>query len=164
MKSIFKIIIFFSLFLAKNVFAVCPLCTFVVGASLGLSEYIGLDDAISGLWIGGFLLSLVYWTDDFFKRHKINFSGCFLLTFFFYYFFVLFPLYLKGFFSSSLNVIFGFNKLLFGITLGSVLFFLAKFSYDLTKAKRGRVFFPYQKVIVPVCLLLIASFVVYFIV
>ncbi len=42
--------------------AVCPVCIVAVGAGLGLSEYLGIDDSIAGVWIGGMLIALSTWT------------------------------------------------------------------------------------------------------
>ncbi len=37
----------------------CPVCTIAVGAGIGLSRWLGVDDLISGLWIGGLIVSLI---------------------------------------------------------------------------------------------------------
>jgi hypothetical protein len=45
--------VFAGLFFAETASAICPLCTIAVGAGVGLSRWIGVDDAVTGLWIGG---------------------------------------------------------------------------------------------------------------
>lgn len=32
--------------------AVCPVCTVAVGTGVGLSRWLGVDDTITGLWLG----------------------------------------------------------------------------------------------------------------
>ena len=56
MKS-FRKLFYFSLpallaLVALPAQAVCPVCIVAVGAGLGLSEYLGIDDTIAGVWIG----------------------------------------------------------------------------------------------------------------
>lgn len=49
--SIYFIAIFAtSLIFAKKALAVCPICTVAVGAGVGLSRCLGIDDSITGLW------------------------------------------------------------------------------------------------------------------
>jgi len=59
---------------SKPVLAVCPLCTVAVGAGLGVSRVIGIDDAISGIWIGGLIISGGLWMGDFIKKKKWKIS------------------------------------------------------------------------------------------
>ncbi len=32
----------------------CPVCSISIGVGVGLCRYLGIDDLISGVWIGGF--------------------------------------------------------------------------------------------------------------
>ncbi|PIU03715.1 hypothetical protein COT44_01735 [Candidatus Shapirobacteria bacterium CG08_land_8_20_14_0_20_39_18] len=58
------LIIIFSLYLLSltNAFAFCPVCTVAVGAGVGLSRWLGINDTITGLWIGGLTVSISAWT------------------------------------------------------------------------------------------------------
>ena len=47
--------------------AVCPLCVVAIGAGLGLSEYLGIDDTISGSWIGAMLIATAWWNINWFN-------------------------------------------------------------------------------------------------
>lgn len=40
------------------VLAQCPVCTVAIGVGVGLCRYLGIDDLITGLWIGALLLAL----------------------------------------------------------------------------------------------------------
>ena len=68
----------------QKTFAVCPICTVAIGAGVGFTRYIGIDDTITGLWIGGFIVSSGLWLASFLKnkntlyRNSISyFNGCF---------------------------------------------------------------------------------------
>jgi len=67
--------------IAKSAFAVCPVCTVAVGAGLGLAEYFGIDDSISGLWIGALIVSMSIWTINWLNKKEIRFKGRKILIF-----------------------------------------------------------------------------------
>src|SRR3989338_5982677 len=76
--------------------AVCPVCAIAVGAGVGLSRYLGIDDTIAGLWIGGLSLSLSLWTIDWFDRKKIQFKYRAFITTLAYDVLIVVPLYCIG--------------------------------------------------------------------
>ena len=53
---------------------VCPVCVVAIGAGLGLSRWIGIDDVVSSVWIGAFLFAVISWTLEFMKKRKWNFQ------------------------------------------------------------------------------------------
>src|SRR3972149_11759116 len=61
----------FSLF-TREAHAVCPVCTIAVGAGLGISRWLGIDDAVSGVWVGGIILSSSFWLLDWLVKKKIK--------------------------------------------------------------------------------------------
>jgi len=67
-KSMSIIVLSLSMLLTPNAHAVCPICTVAVGAGLGVSRWIGIDDSITGLWIGGLILSSGLWMADFIRK------------------------------------------------------------------------------------------------
>ena len=163
-----KVIYFLSplpLFLALPAKAVCPVCVVAVGAGLGLSEYLGIDDSIAGLWVGGLLFALSVWTYDWLKKKpwaKGWEKALLILSFLFYYVLTIWPLYSYDFIGQAGNVLWGLDKLLLGIIIGSLFFLLASEGYrQLKNANGGKPHFPYQKVAMPVATLAILSFVFY---
>ena len=54
----------------------CPVCTVTVIAGLGISRFLGIDDAVTSLWIGGFILSFSFitinWIDKKWPRLKVQ--------------------------------------------------------------------------------------------
>lgn len=168
MKKLFLIlIVFFSaiFFLVKNTHAVCPVCTIAVGAGIGLSRYLGIDDTITGLWIGGLTVSFIIWTLTFFDKKKIHFPGKKLITLLGYYLLIIIPLYLTGIAGHPLNTLWGIDKLLLGTAIGSIAFFSGSLCYDYLKRKNNnRAYFPFQKVVMPIIPLIILSIIFYFLI
>ncbi len=153
-------------FIALPAKAICPLCIVAVGAGLGLSEYLGIDDTIAGSWIGGLLIALSVWTITWFNKKNWSFGNKKIrdvLVFILYYALVIWPLYTQNFIGNFANQLWGFDKLLLGIVIGSLLFWGTARWYVYLKAKNNnRAFFPFQKIIMPVGALIILSFIFYF--
>ncbi len=173
MKKIFSRRYFlFSLFLllggaffALPVEAVCPLCTVAVGVGIGFSRWLGIDDSITGLWIGGFVVSLIEWTLNWLEKKKYNFRGAGIVVTIGYYLLIVAPLYsmhmLGNFF--SIPYFTWLDKLLLGIIVGSLAFYTgAQWHYFLKEKNNGKVYFSFQKVILPVGSLLLISIIYYF--
>jgi hypothetical protein len=62
---------------ARPAAAVCPVCTVAVGAGLGLAQWLGIDDVLSGVWIGGLIVSLAFWNDAWLVKKMIGYRGLF---------------------------------------------------------------------------------------
>lgn len=156
----------FSLFLALPAKAICPVCVVAVGAGLGLTEYLGIDDTIAGLWIGGLIVSMIIWNINWFNKKNWLFGNKdardILLTIL-YYVLIIWPLMAKGIIGHPLNKLWGFDKLLLSITIGSIAFVIANLSYNYLKKKNNNhAYFPFQKVVMPVGTLTVLSFIFYF--
>ena len=166
-----KIIVFtlsifgLNLLFAKQALAVCPICTIAVGAGVGLSRWLGIDDSITGLWIGGLTVSMITWTLSWFDKKNIHFRGRALVTIIGYYLLIVVPLYFMGIMGNPLNTICdcGLDKLLIGIVVGSIAFwFGAEWYFNLKEKNGGHAYFPFQKVVMPVSPLIIMSLIFYF--
>jgi len=166
-----------SLLLPSFASAVCPVCTVTVTAGVGLCRWLGVDDTISGTWIGGLIISTIIWTLSWLDKKKIPISSRILdvvgikfklrkiLVTLGYYTMVVLPLYFTDIVGHPRNKLWGFDKLLLGIFSGSILFLLGVYLTGYLKKKNnGKVYVPFQNVIIPVSLLVIASIIFYFIV
>ena len=163
MKKIQYILAVLLLLAAKSAYAVCPVCTVAVGAGLGLAEYFGIDDSISGIWIGALIVSMSLWTIDWLDRKNIKFKGRKILIFVGYYVIVILPLWLKGKIGHPFHQICGIDKLLFGIILGSVLFSIGVILHNyLRKRNEKKSYFKGQKIAFAIAPLIIASLILYF--
>jgi len=129
----------------------CPVCAVAVGVGLGLSRWLKIDDAISGLWVGALLVSLSFvfakWTR---KYLTIVYFIFFLLT-------TIIPLYYFNIIGNPKNTLFGIDKLLLGIAAGIILFSGSTLLHTALK----HTYFPFQKVVIPVVTLTLASLILY---
>lgn len=143
--------------------AVCPVCVVVVGAGIGIAEEFGVSDTIIGIWVGAFIIAMAWWTVNWLIKKNWCFKGCGSITFLSYYLLTLVPLYYAGYIGKELNKLWGIDKLLLGVLVGSILFFLGERYHFYLKEKNGnKVYFPFQRVVVPVVALIIATTVFYF--
>jgi hypothetical protein len=147
-----------------NASAQCQVCTLVVGAGVGLSRWLGIDDSISGAWVGGLMVSLILGTLAWMERKRLRFTADWVLAAAVFYLSLLGPLYLTGVIGQCANTLWGFDKLLLGIAVGSVLFFLGAWWYQRIKSHREHAYFPFQKVVMPVAPLIVVSFIFYYLV
>lgn len=161
---IFFVFCLFLLIIPLSVKAVCPICTVAVCASVGLSRWLGVDDTITGLWIGGSNVSLIIWTIGWLNKKNIRFFGRKPLIVIMYYLATILPLNWFNLINHPYNRLWGFDKLISGIVVGSIAFFAGVLSYEYLKKKNNnKAYFPYQKIVMPVGLLIISSFIFYFI-
>lgn len=162
---IYFIVVFMSFVFAQKALAVCPICTVAVGAGVGLSRWLGIDDAITGLWVGGLIVSMITWTEGWLEKKNIRFKGRIFVNILGYYALIIIPLYYSGIIGNPLNTLCacGLDKLLLGIIVGSVGFwFGASWYYFLKEKNQGRAYFPFQKVVMPIGPLIILSIIFYF--
>jgi hypothetical protein len=146
--------------------AVCPVCTVAVAGGVELSRWLGVDDTITGAWIGGLIISLSLWMINWLKKKKINFRGLKIITFVSFYAITLLSFYwLKLIWTENCQKLWGYDKLLVGIAFGSLSFLAGLFlNLYLKKINHGKAYFPFQKVVLPVFSLIIVSLIFHFIV
>jgi len=163
MYRIFGLIIIFLLG-TKQTLAACPVCVIAVGAGVSLSRWLGVDDLISGLWIGAFMASLVVWTIDWLESKNIKYRFRNFSVFSLYYVLTLIPLYYKDFFSSDDYRIGFMSRLLLGIIVGTSIFFLSQLANFALKEKNdGKVYFPFQKIVLSIVILVLFNILFYFV-
>lgn len=152
--------------LAAPVYAICPVCVVAIGAGLGLSEYLGIDDTIAGLWVGALIVAMIIWTIDWLNKKKWWLSGREwrdTLVVLAYYGLIIWPLWAKGLIGHPYHKFWGIDKLLLGIIIGSLAFLGTNMTYeDIKKKNGGHAQFPFQKVVLPIGVILFLSFVFYF--
>ena len=164
MKNILIFLFTTVLFFPLYVLAVCPVCSVAVASGVGLSRWLGIDDAISGIWVGGLIVSLIIWLLAWLDKKNIKFNFRQFLVSILFYAIVILPLYWVGFIDQSCDQLWGFNKLLVGIFFGSLAFAFSVWLHNLLKKRNNnRVYFSFQKVVVPILFLFIISVIFYFI-
>jgi len=166
-NSIIAAISIVGLLAAKQVLAICPICTIAVGAGVGVSRWLGIDDTITGLWVGGLIVSLIGWTINWLNKKNFKFRFKAVAVILSYYILIIVPLYYSGIIGNPNNNLlcwcgFYLDKLLLGIIIGGSAFYFAASWYEYLKEKNnGRAYFPYQKIVMPVGLLLLLSLIFY---
>jgi len=163
-KKYIFLTIFLGLFFAAGALAqpVCPVCVVAIGAGLGFSRWLGVDDLISSVWIGAALLTIVYWTIHWINKKNWNFKFSGVIVFLFYYLFTFLPLYWLKIIGHPLNTFLGVDKIIFGSISGTIVLWLGlKFHEWLKKNNGEKSYFSYQRVAVPVTALILNSLIFY---
>jgi len=162
MKIIFLIILLGSISLQLAA-AVCPACTIAVATGVGLLRGFGIDDLISGLWLGALIISSILWFISWLDKKNIKFLFRKITIIVVFYLVFILPLYYMKTIGIPGNVLLGIDKLLFGVIIGSIIFILAVLSDKyLRNINEDKVVVPYQKVFIPIIYLIISSLIVYF--
>ena len=172
-RAIQKLVVFLiatgAFFLTPSTaYAVCPICTVAVGAGLGLSRYLGIDDSVTGIWVGGLMVSLTLWLVDWLSKKNWKFlknissRTRIILSFAFWVLLTYPPLFWAGIIGHPFNTILGVDKLVFGSIIGAIAFIIGVWADKKVRKIRGGQFFTYQKVVFPVLALAMLSLVLYF--
>jgi len=164
MRKAFYILPVLGLLKAGAAKAICPLCTVTVVAATGLSRWLGIDDVISGLWIGGVTVSLIVWTLDYMEKKQWRFQYDIPVVSLSYYILIYVSFMIGDLILHPGNTLWGIDKLILGAIIGSIFFLAAVFGYEYLKKKNNnKAHFPYEKVALPVGTLVVLSAIFYFI-
>ena len=133
----------------------CPVCTVTVVAGLGISRWLGIDDLLTSIWIGGFILSFsfVFYAWLIKKWPKLSSPYGIWLTALSMYLLALLPLIKAP----------TINRILYGTALGSAVFMIGVYADKFQRKRFDKIFFPFQKVVFPVLALLITTVITYII-
>ena len=149
----------FYLLFPRVALAHCPLCVAGAGVGLSLSRLLGIDDSITGVWLAAFLGAISFWSESLIKRRELRpklrpfiYIAVFAATIWSFYKFNL---------VIRMSQLFGLDKLTFGMIVGGVAFYLIDAIDDYVIKRKGKVFFPYQRIIVTLGGIFILSLGVY---
>jgi hypothetical protein len=145
--------------------AFCPVCTIAVGAGLTFTKALGIDDVISSIWVGGVLLSSSLWLINWLDSKKIRFFMKRKIVYLVMYGLVIIPFISSKTIGAGHNQLWGIDKIVLGIVLGTIGFMIGMaFNNRLLKNNNDKVYFPFQKVVLPIGALIILSLIFFFIV
>lgn len=140
----------------------CAVCTVAVSAALGVSRELGVDDTVVGVWCGGLLMQIAFWTITFCVRRNWKFHGMGI-------FFILIslsliiPLYTMDYIVFQARTILGIDAFLLSVLVGAFIILASDVAYRMMKDYNGgHAHFPFEKVVIPVAALAVASVVFYF--
>lgn len=161
MNLLLPLIIFLSVATLTTVrsLAVCPVCIVAVGAGLGISRYLGIDDTIIGVWIGGLIVASGLWFATVIQNKKWKVPYPKVVSTISFLILIIIPMYIEKIIGHPANTLWGIDKILLGTIVGSVTFVASVYLDEaLRKTNKGEVYIYYQKVILPMLLLTIVSF------
>jgi len=158
-KYILGFLAFLPAVVASSAKAFCPICTMAVLGGVGLSRWLKIDDTITGLWIGGVIVASAGWTISWCRNRKIEFWGRDVLIAIAYYAIIIIPMYYYEIIGHPLNKLWGVDKLILGAVVGSAFFYASYLQYKKIKTRIGKAQFPFQKIVMPVGILMILSLV-----
>lgn len=145
--------------------AICPMCTFAVGAGLGVSRWLGIDDIIPAIWIGALAFSSGLWLAGWVKQKDWNIPKKEWLAAFSFHLLLIPTLYALGIAGNPLNTLWGVDKIMLGVVVGTITFGLSGATDKyLRSINEEKVFIYYQKVILPMLYLSVVSFIFHLIV
>lgn len=163
-ESFFFAFLLFAFAGVQKAQAVCPVCVVAVSGGIELSRWLGVDDSVTGLWIGGLTVSMISWTIEYLKNKKIDFLFRTPVVIFSYFTLVFLSLYYSKLMSNPINTICSCatDKIFVGFVVGSFGLWSGAVWYEFLKEKNGgHAHFPFQKVVMPVAPLILMSIIFY---
>lgn len=163
-KGLFGVIIaaIFLPIYSSPTYAHCPLCTAAVGGGVAITRFYGLDDIIVGVWVGAFIVSTALWFVRALKREYIPFQKVLITLITFVLTAVSF--YYTGLLGDLRYRIFGVDKLLLGMVIGSIITYIMPAVSKKIKSLKGRALFPFQTIVMTLISLSLTSFVLWLVV
>lgn len=148
-----------SLIMVKPAYAHCPLCVAGAGAGLSLSRVLGIDDSITGIWLGAFLGSMSFWTNN--SINKTYILGQKFWLYLFVFISTIYSFYRFGLVNEHNGLLLNLPKLIFGMLVGGILFYLIDIINNFIRQKKGKVLFNYQPMVFSLGVIVIASLVMF---
>lgn len=146
----------------KPVYAQCPVCVITVGGGLLIAKKLGIDDLLVSIWLSGLNSTIAFWLSSKMKNKSLD--KPFLWSIGFYVITVVYLILSKQI-GYSKNTFLGIDKIMFGLTLGFILFLISFFTdKTIRKKNNGKVLFYYQKVVIPLTLLIIITIIFSFLI
>ena len=140
----------------------CAVCTGAVGAFLEVSRKLGVDDAVVGVWFGAFLMLIAFWLIKFCAGRRWSFKGLNIILVILTFSLIL-PISTMGYIPYGARTLLGIDTFLLSSIIGAIIIWSTDILYRYLKEKNGgHAHFPFEKVVIPVFSLLIASLIFYF--
>lgn len=158
--SVFALVLILGLIISVPAFAnpACAVCTVGVAVGLEVARNLGVDDGVIAVWAGALLALIGYWTILWFDKKGWNFkfrnSLLMILSLS-----MIFGVYIKDLqYTPKPILIFYMDPFLFCTICGALILIYSSVFYQWMKAKNGgHAHFPFEKVVLPIVALVIAS-------
>jgi len=137
-----------------------PVCAIGIASGLGISRWLGIDDLTLGLWIGALILSFSVQFNIFLSKKGKNFPFSFWVIFLGTWVLSFLPI-LMNLAQYPSRSICGFPEVICGSVLGVLTLFLVDKANNFIIDKHNKkVYFYYQRVIIPIIGLIIVSVII----
>ena len=138
-----------------SAYAQCPVCVIKVGGGLFIAKKLGIDDLLVSIWLSGLNTAIAFWFASVMKNRLLKNGYGWSVAFFVLTVGSL--VYTKQIGHVG-NTYLGVDKILVGLTVGFAISLIAILIDRLIRIKnKGKVLFYYQKVIIPLVLLIITT-------
>ncbi len=137
----------------------CMVCTVAIGSTLTIARKLGVDDSVVAIWLGGLLALLGYWSIVWFDKKQWHFAGRNYLLMLLSFSMIAGVYWTELTYTPQIigNILY-LDPFLFATAFGMLIYiFSQKFYQFLKRRNGGRAHFPFEKVVLPICLLGIAS-------
>lgn len=146
----------------KTAFAnpACMVCTVAIGASLEIARALGISDEIVGLWAGAMFALLGYWLILWFDKKEWHFVGRNQILMLLSLSSIAFIYMGELQYLPKVIGVFYLDSFLFAYILGALIYIGSQKLYQFIKERNGNhAHFPFEKVVLPLVMLLAASIV-----
>lgn len=127
------------------VYAQCPVCIVTVGGGLFIAEKLGINSLLVSIWLSAFNCAVAYFLATKFKKPILK-SG--------YFWSIIFYLLTVFYLDISKQL----EGSLIGLSIGLIVaIFSIQLDQIIKNLNKGKVLFYYQKVIIPIIILIIAT-------
>ena len=141
----------------------CVVCTVAIGASLEIARKLGISDNIVGLWAGALFALLGYWLILWFDKKNWHFKGRNFILMFLSVAMIGFMYLGELVYSPQVIGFLYIDQFLLASLCGAFLYiFSQKFYAFMKNLNNGHAHFPFEKVVLPLALLFVVSFVLDF--
>jgi len=139
-----------------TIYAQCPVCIVTVGGGLFIAQKLGIDSLLTALWISGLNTAISFWFVSFIKKPTFL-KNPFIWTAVMFVSTFAYLASTKQMYHKN-NTFLHIDKVLVGLVVGVIVWLLGIGADKLIrKYNQGKVLFFYQKVIVPLSFLIVAT-------
>ena len=138
-----------------------PLCAIGIAGGLWLSKILGIDDLTLGLWMGALILSVSVQLNKYLIRKGKAFPVSFWLILISSWGLSFLPIWKKLNWQPQ-SLFCGLPRVISGSLIGMIVLFLSDWlnGFIIKKYHQNKVYFPYQKIIIPIIGLIIISLII----
>lgn len=135
--------------------ATCPVCVAATGTMVATARFYGVDDLITGTFVGGFIISVAIWVNKLLKKKNkkgyIPFQSAAIIVLWLFLFILIF--YLAGLIFTL------FDRVIMGMLTGSIITLIAFRFHNFLKENNGnKSYIPFQSIFLLIAFLLLTVF------